>query len=198
MGALTILMMLKLKGKEIGDYDKDCKCHRDFKNSTVSRLVISIFGESEGEPHIPEILADWTREDYLKAIKIADKIKEMLLDVNMDMIQWPEDFMCGNGKTFLDSLRASTNASRYDEETANAVANSDIKINPETRIFKHMDELRAIIHEEEIELSSENIGVIELGKQTYIEQQDIKAKQEELARRNALMQEKPDTLEIWN
>ena len=61
-----------------------------------------------------------------------------------------------------------------------------------------MDSLRMIIQEEQIELTSENIGVIELGKQTYSEQKDIKAKQDELARRNMMMQEKTNTVEIWN
>lgn len=191
-------MMMKLKGKEIEDYSTDCRCFRDFKDSTATRLSIRIYDEDDGEPHISEVLADWSREDYLRAIKIADKVKEMLLDVNMDLIQYPEDFVCGNGKNFLDSLRTSTNSASYDKEEANTIINSNIRINPETRIFKHMETLREIIQEEEIKLTSENIGVIELGKQTYNEQKDTKAKQDELARRNTMMQEKTDTIVIWN
>lgn len=190
--------MMKLKGKEIEDYSTDCRCFRDFKDSTATRLSIRIYDEDDGEPHISEVLADWSREDYLRAIKIADKVKEMLLDVNMDLIQYPEDFVCGNGKNFLDSLRTSTNSASYDKEEANTIINSNIRINPETRIFKHMETLREIIQEEEIKLTSENIGVIELGKQTYNEQKDTKAKQDELARRNTMMQEKTDTIVIWN
>lgn len=190
--------MMKLKGKEIEDYSMDCRCFRDFQDSTATRLSISIFDEADGIPHISEVLADWSREDYLRAIKIADKVKEMLLDINMDMIQYPDDFVCENGETFLDSLRTPTSSARYDKEDANIMISSNIRINPETRTFKHIDELRTIIQEEQIELTSENIGVIELGKQTYSEQKDIKAKQDELARRNMMMQEKTNTIDIWN
>ena len=191
-------MMMKLKGKEIEDYSMDCRCFRDFQDSTATRLSISIFDEADGIPHISEVLADWSREDYLRAIKIADKVKEMLLDINMDMIQYPDDFVCENGETFLDSLRTPTSSARYDKEDANIMISSNIRINPETRTFKHIDELRTIIQEEQIELTAENIGVIELGKQTYSEQKDIKAKQDELARRNMMMQEKTNTIDIWN
>lgn len=196
VGALTILIMMKLKGKEINGYSMDCRCCKDFQDSTATRLTLSIFDEDDGEPHISEVLADWSREDYLRAVKIADKVKEMLLDVNMDMIQYPNDFMCKNGETFLDSLRTPTIGNRHYEEEANIIISSNIRINPETRTFKHMDELRTIMQEEQIELTSENIGVIELGKQTYSEQQDIKAKQDELARRNMIMQKKINTIDI--
>lgn len=197
VGALTILMMMKLKGKGIEDYSMDCRCFKDFQDSTVSRLTINI-DEDDGESHISEVLSDWSREDYLRSIKIADKVKEMLLDINMDMIQYPNDFICENGETFHDILRTHTSRVRQDKEEENIVIGSNIRINPETRTFKNMDSLRMIIQEEQIELTSENIGVIELGKQTYSEQKDIKAKQDELARRNMMMQEKTNTVEIWN
>lgn len=190
--------MMKLKGKEIDDYNIDCNYHEDFKDSTATRLTMSIYDESDGEPHISEVLADWSREDYLRAIKIADKVKEMLLDINMDIIQYPNDFVCGNGETFLENLKSYTSEARHYKEDANMMISSTIRINPETRTFKHMDALRAIIHEEQIELTSENIGVIELGKQTYSEQKDIKAKQEELARRNMMTQKNANTIDIWN
>ena len=189
--------MMKLKGKELSDYSIDCKCFEDFKDSTATRLTMSIYDEDDGETHISEVLADWSREDYLRAIKIADKVKEMLLDINMDIIQYPNDFVCGNGETFLESLKTYPSD---DKEDANMMISSHIRINPETRTFKHMDALRSIIQEEQIELTSENIGVIELGKQTYSEQKDIKAKQEELARRNKKKKKKADTntIDIWN
>lgn len=191
-------MMMKLKGKEIEDYNIDCRCFNDFRDSTATRLTMSIYDEDDGEPHISEVLADWSREDYLRAIRIADKVKEMLLDINMDMIQYPNDFVCRDGKTFLDNLRTPSSRSKHGKDDAEMMISSNIKINPETRTFKHMDALRAIIQEEQIELTSENIGVIELGKQTYSEQKDIKAKQEELTRRNMMMQEKANTIDIWN
>lgn len=200
VGALTILMMMKLKGKELSDYSIDCTCFKDFKDSTATRLSMSIYDEDDGEPHISEVLADWSREDYLRAIKIADKVKEMLLDINMDIIQYPNDFVCGNGETFLESLKTHTSGARHDKEDANMMISSHIRINPETRTFRHRDALRSIIQEEQIELTSENIGVIELGKQTYSEQKDVNAKQEELSRRNMMMQEKANTntIDIWN
>lgn len=185
--------MMKLKGKNIEDYSKDCRCFRRFKDSTATRLAISIFDEDEGRPYVPEVLADWSREDYLRAIRIADKVKEMLLDINMDIIQYPDDFVCENGETFLESLKTPSIWAIHEEEDANMMISSHIRINPETRTFKHMDALRSIIQEEQIELTSENIGVIELGIQTYSEQKDIEAKQEELARRNMMMQKKAAT-----
>ena len=51
VAALTILMMMKQKGKSIADYNTDCRCFRDFNNSTATRLSISIFDEDEGDPH---------------------------------------------------------------------------------------------------------------------------------------------------
>lgn len=187
-------MMMKLKGKEIEDYNTDCSYHKDFKDSTATRLIIRIFDELDGEPNISEVLSDWSREDYLRAIKIADKVKEMLLDINMDIIQYPNDFVCENGQTFLDNLRTPSSG-KYKEE-ANKMISSNIKINPNTRTFKHMDELREIIQEEQVELTSENIGVIELGKQTYSEQKDITAKQNELARRNMMMQKEKNPINL--
>ena len=74
VAALTILMMMKQKGKSIADYNTDCRCFRDFNNSTATRLSISIFDEDEGDPHFSEVLADWSREDYIRAIRIADKV----------------------------------------------------------------------------------------------------------------------------
>ena len=73
VGALTILIMMKLKGREIADYNRDCICYKTFQDSTATRLTMSISDEYDGEPHISEVLADWSREDYLRAIKIADK-----------------------------------------------------------------------------------------------------------------------------
>lgn len=196
VGALTILMMLKLKEKEVGDYSTGCKLFRDFQDSTATRLSIRIFDEYNGAPYISEVLADWSREDYLRSIKIADKVKEMLLDMNMDIIQYPNDFVCGNGETFLNNFKTYTS---NDKEDFNMIINSNIRINPETRTFKHMDALKKIIQEEQIKLTPENIGVIELGKQTFSEQKDIKAKQKELAHRNMIMQKKENTTDIiWN
>lgn len=185
-------MMMKLKGKEVGDYSKDCRCFRDFKDSEATRLAISIFDEYDGEPYISEALADWSREDYLRAIKIADKVKEMLLDINMDIIQYPDDFVCENGETFLDCLRTPSIWDTHDEEEANMFIRSNIRNNPGTRTYKHMEKLRKIIQEEQVELTSENIGVVELGKQTYSEQKDIGAKQEVLAHRNRMIRKPKD------
>lgn len=197
VGALTILMMMKQKGRSIADYNTDCICREDFNDSVATRLSISIFDENEGEPHFSEVLADWSREDYIKTIRIADKVKEMLLDVNMDIIQYPNDFTCESGETFLDLFKLPTNI-RQQKEDADRLINSTVRINPETRTFNHIETLKKIIQEERVELTSENIGVIELGKQTYSEQKDIVAKQTELARRNEMMQEKENTIDIWN
>lgn len=197
VGALTILMMMKQKGKSIADYNTDCAYFNDFNNSEATRLNISIYDENEGEPHFSEVLADWSREDYIRAIRIADKVKEMLLDVNMDIIQYPNDFMCESEETFLDLLKSPTNI-RKEKEDADKLIKSTVRINPETRTFNHIETLKKIIEEERIELASENIGVIELGKQTYSEQKDVVAKQTELARRNGMMQEKENTIDIWN
>lgn len=197
VGALTILMMMKQKGRSIADYNTDCICREDFNDSVATRLSISIFDENEGEPHFSEVLADWSREDYIKAIRIADKVKEMLLDVNMDIIQYSNNFTCESGETFLDLFKSLTNI-RQQKEDADRLINSTVRINPETRTFNHIETLKKIIQEERVELTSENIGVIELGKQTYSEQKDIVAKQTELARRNEMMQEKEKTIDIWN
>lgn len=197
VGALTILMMMKQKGRSIADYNTDCICREDFNDSVATRLSISIFDENEGEPHFSEVLADWSREDYIKAIRIADKVKEMLLDVNMDIIQYSNDFTCESGETFLDLFKSLTNI-RQQKEDADRLINSTVRINPETRTFNHIETLKKIIQEERVELTSKNIGVIELGKQTYSEQKDIVAKQTELARRNEMMQEKEKTIDIWN
>lgn len=197
VGALTILMMMKQKGKSIADYNTDCRYFKDFNNSEATRLSISIFDENKGEPHCSEVLSDWSREDYMRAVKIADKVKEMLLDVNMDIIQYPNDFMCESGETFLDIFKSPTNI-RQQKEDADRLINSTVRINPETRTFNHIETLKKIIKEERIELASENIEVIELGKQTYSEQKDIVAKQTELARRNGMVQEKENTIDIWN
>lgn len=197
VGALTILMMMKQKGKTISDYNKDCIYHNDFNNSESTRLSISIYDENEGKPHFSEVLADWSREDYIRAIRIADKVKEMLLDVNMDIIQYPNDFMCESEETFLDLLKSPTNI-RQQKEDVDKLIKSTVRINSETRTFNHIETIKKIIEEERIELTSENIGVIELGKQTYSEQKDVLAKQTELARRNGMMQEKENTIDIWN
>lgn len=193
--------MMKLKGKSINEYSTDCKCFKDFPNSTATRLTISIFDEDDNEPHISEPLVDWSREDYLRAVKIADKIKEMLLDVNMDIIQYPTDFMCNNGETFANILKlpSKDEGSYVDVTDANRIITSNIKLNRETRVFKHIDTLKEIIGKEKIELLPENIGVVELGKQTFSEQKDVTAKQKEIERRNRMMKdEKTNTLEIWN
>ena len=162
--------MMKLKGKEVSDYKNDCRFRDenidDFK---ATKLSISISDEYDSEPYISELLADWSREDYIRAVKVADKVKEMLLDINMDMIQYPNDFVSKNGETFLESLKKYKIWYRPDKEMTENIVGSHIRINPETRAFKHMDELRKIIEAEQVELTSENIGVVELGKQTYRE-----------------------------
>ena len=47
VAALTILMMMKQKGKSIADYNTDCRCLIDFNNSTSTIHSISIFYEEE-------------------------------------------------------------------------------------------------------------------------------------------------------
>ena len=143
VGALTILMMMKQKGKRIADYNIDCTYKEDLNNSKASRLSISIFDENEGEPHCSEVLEDWSREDYIRAIKIADKVKEMLLDINMDIIQYPNDFMCESGETFLDLFKSPTNI-RQQKEDADRLINSTVRINPETRTFNHIETLKKL------------------------------------------------------
>lgn len=196
VGILTILMMMKQKGKSITDYNTDCRYFRDFDNSTATRFCIDIYDEDDGEPHFSEVMADWSREDYIRAIKIADKVKEMLLDVNMDIIQYPNDFMCGSGETFLDLLKKPSN-DRKQKEDAERLITSTVSVNPETRTFNHIETLKEILESKKVELTSENIGVIELGKQTYREQKDLIAKQNVLDQRNKIMQGKdviPDFL----
>lgn len=127
VGALTILMMMKQKGQSIANCSKDCRCSKDFNNSTATRLSVRIFGENEGEPYFSEVLADWSREDYLKAIKIADKVKEMLLDANMDIIQFPNDFMCKSGETFLDIFKSPTNVRENKEDKLITIIGKTIK-----------------------------------------------------------------------
>ena len=105
--------------------------------------------------------------------------------------------MSKNGKTFLDSFKSYTKVIQ-DKEEAEELVYSTVRINPKTRIYSQIETLKRIIEEERVELSSENIGVIELGKQTYNEQKDAVAKQNEIAQRNRMMQEKEDTIIIWN
>lgn len=162
--------MMKLKGKEVSDYKNDFRFRdENIDNFKATKLSISISDEFDSEPYISELLADWSREDYIRAVKVADKVKEMLLDINMDMIQYPNDFVSKNGETFLESLKTYKIWYKPNKEITENIVGSHIRINPETRTFKHMDELRKIIGAEQVKLTSENIGVVELGKQTYRE-----------------------------
>ena len=48
VGALTILMMMKQKGKSIADYNTDCRYFRDFNNSTA-HVSVADYGITRGK-----------------------------------------------------------------------------------------------------------------------------------------------------
>lgn len=104
VAGLTMLIMLNMKKNKTPIEELSYSGKRLPKqNGFVNRDVIWIDDEEKREVS-DKSMKDWTREDYVTAIEVADKIKEMMLDTLIDMFENPESFRLENGQSVVDFI----------------------------------------------------------------------------------------------
>lgn len=177
VAGLTMLIMLARKEntEKLENFSYSSKKSPEIEGY-ISRADIWI--DNEEEKNISaKSMGDWTSEDYLVAIEIADKIKESMMDTLIDIFEQPESFRINEGLTVAEKI------THYEEipfEGDNSIKDAielhkaQFKINKNTRTYEHMQEIRKILEHTKSILKVQSIQ--ELVKQTLKQQEDTKSK----------------------
>lgn len=119
------------------------------------------------------ILGKWQKEDFFKAINIANLLKENMLDMIVDFFEYPENFIVEGQLNMREAL--TTKSEIIDEqdytvlETLQKTASLDIN---GTQTAKNMEQLVSLLQQ----MSIQNDSVINcenIGKQVIIEMSDV-------------------------
>lgn len=118
----------------------------------------------------------WTKEDYLRAVKVADYIKEAKLDAMIDIFEHPENFIVEGIGTIADILSGDIyEGVEYPLEIM-AKLQQNCKTNFDgTRMQKSIELLEKTLQQNIEEVSKGNIQSVEsLVRQVVPEMEDVK------------------------
>lgn len=118
----------------------------------------------------------WTKEDYLRAVKVADYIKEAKLDAMIDIFEHPENFIVEGIGTIADILSGDIyEGVEYPLEIM-AKLQQNCKTNFDgTRMQKSIELLEKTLQQNIEEVSKGNIQSVEsLARQVVPEMEDVK------------------------
>ncbi len=177
VGGLTMLIMLARKEntEKLENFSYSSKKPPEIEGY-ISRADIWIDNEEEKNISVKS-MGDWTSEDYLVAIEIADKIKESMMDTLIDIFEQPESFRINKGITVAQKITHYKEIPfEGDSSIRDAIElhKAQFKINKNTRTYAHMHEIRKIL--ECTKSISKVQSIQELGKQTLKQQEDTKSK----------------------
>ena len=189
VGGLTMLVMLSKKKniEKLEEFNHSGKALPTFDGYTRSVLWID---NEENMDISAKSMGNWTREDYLVAIEIADELKESILDILIDIFERPESFK------FNEELTIASRMTNYGENPfipGKAIKDcielhkAKFEIDKKSRIYEHIEKVIKILGKG-ISMSMPQ-SVKELGRQTLKQQEDTKTKDEEVKQINLTNQE---------
>ena len=159
---LTMLTML-LKNESTKDI-------KDFSYADGQMFSFPLDNNNDDKDRI---LGKWQKEDFFKAINIANLLKENMLDMIVDFFEYPENFIVEGQLNMREAL--TTKSEIIDEqdytvlETLQKTASLDIN---GTQTAKNMEQLVSLLQQ----MSIQNDSVINcenIGKQVIIEMSDV-------------------------
>lgn len=119
------------------------------------------------------ILGKWQKEDFFKAINIANLLKENMLDMIVDFFEYPENFIVEGQLNMREALTTKSEIIDKQDytvlETLQKTASLDIN---GTQTAKNMEQLVSLLQQ----MSIQNDSVINcenIGKQVIIEMSDV-------------------------
>ena len=118
----------------------------------------------------------WTKEDYLRAVKVADYIKEAKLDAMIDIFEHPENFIVEGIGTIADILSGDIYEGVEYQLEIMAKLQQNCKTNFDgTRMQKSIELLEKTLQQNIEEVSKGNIQSVEsLVRQVVPEMEDVK------------------------
>lgn len=180
VGGLTMLTMLAKKENN-GRLEEFCYSGKKLPEieGYIPNIRIWIDNEEKRDVSVKS-MGDWTSQDYLVAIEVADKIKESMMDTLIDIFEQPESFRVNEELTVAQKI-THYEGSPFERgrsiKEAIELHKAQFEIDKNTRTYENMQELRKIL--ESIKSIPKTQSVEELGKQTLEQQENTKSKDEE-------------------
>ena len=162
--AMLVILTQKKALKQLKDYFFGMNCPYD---------ALICIGNSRDENYkrngqLPidiskQIFDNWIPEDYLRVIKLVDKLKECLLDLIIDFAERPNSFTNNKNITMLDVM---TNKEKVGTDRSDYILfpSTQITYDTHSRIASRIEEIKSIL-EENIELPP-IVSIEQLGTQT--------------------------------
>ena len=151
VSGLTMMIMQEIKGKKI-NYEK----FESLSEYTVCEFWIDLDNEQS-----KKTFEGWSKEDYLRAVQIANIIKETMLDAMLDIFEHPDHFTINNSVTIADILSKNLGENdRYLIETAEELyKNCNVNFNG-TRIKSNIDLMKEVLRQDISDYSKHTIQEI--------------------------------------
>lgn len=175
-GQLNDLTNLVLSGKKLEGHDIEVvfDIGKAYKGPFDGNMVFS---------DAASIFRDWSKDDYLRTIEIANLLKEANLDVMIDIFENPEYYQHDAEQLVAEKY---TNDNDWDNcYTYREMAllfRQDFRENKNARTLQNIEKIKEILEQKE-NINSQNIipevqEVQNLGKQTMNQQNDTFAKED--------------------
>ena len=151
VSGLTMMVMQEIKGKKI-NYEK----FESLSEYTVCEFWIDLDNEQS-----KKTFEGWSKEDYLRAVQIANIIKETMLDAMLDIFEHPDHFTINNSVTIADILSKNLGENdRYLIEIAEELyKNCNVNFNG-TRIKANIDLMKEVLRQDISDYSKHTIQEI--------------------------------------
>ena len=103
---------------------------------------LDVFGEYP-EDASKRTFEDWTPEDYLRFVDIADKMKECIIDLIIDFAEKPESFKYDkNGRNVIDVLCGE----KISRETSGVdIYYAPFEVDEQSRVYESIGQIREIL-----------------------------------------------------
>ncbi len=145
-GALTMLIMQKLKGQQLPDSALIMQKLKGPCSLVPDEMMCSVYFDLGDN----KCFEGWNTEDYLKAIKIHSKLQEMQLNIMLDIFENPEKFKLEETETIQECFTRGFNDSTSEPRELVNLAKS-LQINLEsTRTQAQVSELEEILKSNEL------------------------------------------------
>lgn len=157
-GALTMLIMQKLKGQQLLDSALIMQKLKGPCSLVPDEMMCSVHFDLGDR----KCFEGWNTEDYLKAIKIHSKLQEMQLNIMLDIFENPEKFKIEETETTIQECFRFSDDTRELRELVNLAKSLQINLES-TRTQAQVSELEEILESNKL---NENKSTNEIVKES--------------------------------
>lgn len=138
VAGLTMMVMQGFKGQKIAEAEFGAE---EYKGYSFCQYMIARDDEESRET-----FEGWTREDYLRATRIANVIKETMLSAMLDIFEKPQNFTLNGSTSIADILSKNEGKTEGRDIIVELSQNCGINLNG-TRMQSNMARMREVLEQ---------------------------------------------------